>query len=104
MPELPEVETVRRGLAPVMTSIPMIKVEQRRPNLRFPFPDNFVGRVEGRAIVRLGRRAKYLVAELEGGEALIMHLGMSGRFTIETPSQRPVHPVSYTHLTLPTKA
>ena len=83
MPELPEVETVRRGLAPVMEGALIKEVEQNRPDLRFPFPDKFVSRLEGNRIIYMGRRAKYLVAELESGEALIMHLGMSGSFRIE---------------------
>lgn len=82
MPELPEVETVRRGLAPVMEGRRLIRVEQRRPDLRFPFPARFTERLEGQTLIALGRRAKYLVADLSSGEALIMHLGMSGRFTI----------------------
>ena len=85
MPELPEVETVRRGLEPVMVGHRLARVEQRRPDLRFPLPERFAERLAGRRIERLNRRAKYLVAEIEGGEALIMHLGMSGRFTIEVP-------------------
>jgi formamidopyrimidine-DNA glycosylase len=85
MPELPEVETVRRGLEPVMVGHRLARVEQRRPDLRFPLPERFAERLAGRRIERLNRRAKYLVAEMEGGEALIMHLGMSGRFTIEVP-------------------
>jgi formamidopyrimidine-DNA glycosylase len=87
MPELPEVETVRRGLEPVMVGHRLVRVEQRRPDLRFPLPERFAERLAGRRVERLGRRAKYLVAEIEGGEALIMHLGMSGRFTIEAPVQ-----------------
>jgi formamidopyrimidine-DNA glycosylase len=82
MPELPEVETVRRGLAPVMVGRRIDRLEQRRADLRFPFPENFVSRLEGRVIERLERRAKYLMAHIEGGEILSMHLGMSGRFTI----------------------
>ncbi len=82
MPELPEVETVRRGLVPVMQGRRFERVEQRRKDLRFPFPDNFSKRLEGRRLVSLERRAKYLVAHIEGGETLAMHLGMSGRFTI----------------------
>ncbi len=82
MPELPEVETVRRGLEPVMVGCRLVRVEQRRPDLRFPLPAGFADRLAGRRIERLARRAKYLVADIEGGEALIMHLGMSGRFTI----------------------
>ncbi|WP_112662102.1 bifunctional DNA-formamidopyrimidine glycosylase/DNA-(apurinic or apyrimidinic site) lyase [Microvirga flavescens] len=82
MPELPEVETVRRGLAPAMTGARFSKVEQRRPDLRFPFPDRFAERLEGQEVVSLGRRAKYLLADLSSGEVLIMHLGMSGRFLV----------------------
>ena len=82
MPELPEVETVRRGLEPAMTGARFMRVEQRRKDLRFPFPDRFVERLEGQTIRALGRRAKFLIADLSSGEALIMHLGMSGRFTV----------------------
>jgi formamidopyrimidine-DNA glycosylase len=87
MPELPEVETVRRGLEPVLVGHRLVRVEQRRPNLRFPFPEQFKARLEGQRIERLDRRAKYLVAHLHGGEALIMHLGMTGRFTISAGTQ-----------------
>lgn len=83
MPELPEVETVRRGLAPYMEGQVIVRVEQRRPNLRFPFPENFCARLEEHALVAMGRRAKYLVADIEGGDALVMHLGMSGSFRVE---------------------
>ena len=83
MPELPEVETVRRGLAPVLAGERLNRVEARRPDLRFPFPDGFVQRLTGARIERLDRRAKYLVARLDRGQALVMHLGMSGRFEIE---------------------
>lgn len=82
MPELPEVETVRRGLQPAMEGRLILKVEQRRPDLRFPFPERFVERIEGQTVMALGRRAKYLLADLSSGDVLIMHLGMSGRFTI----------------------
>jgi formamidopyrimidine-DNA glycosylase len=85
MPELPEVETVRRGLAPVMEGQRFTKVHQRRPDLRFPFPDSFVERLENRTVLSLGRRAKYLLADLSSGEVLIMHLGMSGRFLVHGP-------------------
>jgi formamidopyrimidine-DNA glycosylase len=84
MPELPEVETVRRGLAPVMEGANVEQLELRRADLRFPFPQRFRERIEGRRIVSLGRRAKYLLADLDSGEAVIMHLGMSGSFRIET--------------------
>jgi formamidopyrimidine-DNA glycosylase len=83
MPELPEVETVRRGLAPVMEGATFAKVDQRRPDLRFPFPKDFAKRLKGRKVEHLGRRAKYLLAQLDDGEVLAMHLGMSGRFVIE---------------------
>jgi formamidopyrimidine-DNA glycosylase len=82
MPELPEVETVRRGLAPVMEGHVLTHVEARRPDLRFPLPLGFAARLTGRQVQRLTRRAKYLLADLDGGEVLLMHLGMSGRFTI----------------------
>jgi formamidopyrimidine-DNA glycosylase len=83
MPELPEVETVRRGLAPVLVGATIARVEQRRADLRFPFPENFVARLAGRRVETLGRRAKYLLAGLEGGATLVMHLGMSGSFRVE---------------------
>ncbi|MGB3387622.1 MAG: bifunctional DNA-formamidopyrimidine glycosylase/DNA-(apurinic or apyrimidinic site) lyase [Pseudaminobacter sp.] len=83
MPELPEVETVRRGLQPVLEGARIIRVEARRPDLRFPFPDNFAERLTGRRVLSLGRRAKYLTAHVEDGPVLICHLGMSGSFRIE---------------------
>ena len=82
MPELPEVETVRRGLAPAMVGARIVSVEQRRPDLRFPFPKNFAARLTGRTITALDRRAKYLLADLSSGETLVMHLGMTGRFLV----------------------
>jgi len=83
MPELPEVETVRRGLAPVFEGGRLARVEARRPDLRFPFPPRFVERLEGQRVDTLRRRAKYLLAGLNSGETLLMHLGMSGSFRIE---------------------
>ena len=83
MPELPEVETVRRGLAPVMEGATIVKVEQRRRDLRVPFPPRFASRLTGRRVVALSRRAKYLLADLDNGLVLVMHLGMSGSFRIE---------------------
>jgi formamidopyrimidine-DNA glycosylase len=83
MPELPEVETVRRGLAPVLVGARILRVELRRPDLRFPFPPDFAKNLRGRRITGLNRRAKYLVAPLDDGAALIAHLGMSGAFRIE---------------------
>jgi formamidopyrimidine-DNA glycosylase len=92
MPELPEVETVRRGLEPAMVGVRIARVTLRRPNLRFPFPEGFVERLEGRTVLALDRRAKYLVAPLDSGEALIMHLGMSGRFDVAMPDGRNLSP------------
>jgi len=83
MPELPEVETVRRGLAPALVGARILRVEQRRGDLRFPFPPDFARRLTGRRILALRRRAKYLIADLDGDEALVMHLGMSGSFRID---------------------
>ena len=83
MPELPEVETVRRGLAPVLEGARLTRVEQRRPDLRFPFPEGFVQRLTGATLIRLDRRAKYLLGHTDRGDALVMHLGMTGRFEIE---------------------
>jgi formamidopyrimidine-DNA glycosylase len=83
MPELPEVETVRRGLQPVLEGRRLVKVETRRAGLRLPFPKDFAKRLTGRRVTRLRRRAKYLLAELDGGETLVIHLGMSGRMSVE---------------------
>ena len=82
MPELPEVETVRRGLEPVMAGASFAEVETRRRDLRFPFPRNFAVRLVGARVEALDRRGKYMIAALSTGESLIMHLGMSGRFKI----------------------
>lgn len=82
MPELPEVETVRRGLAPFFNGARFAKVEARRADLRFALPENFATRLEAATVHSLDRRGKYLIASLSTGESLIMHLGMSGRFTI----------------------
>jgi formamidopyrimidine-DNA glycosylase len=83
MPELPEVETVRRGLSPVLEGQRLVRVQLRRPDLRFPLPDGFVQRLTGATITRLDRRAKYLLAHLDRDEVLVMHLGMTGRFEID---------------------
>ena len=86
MPELPEVETVRRGLAPVMEGRRLARVIQRRPDLRWPLPERFAERLTGRRVLALGRRSKYLLVALDGpdgGETLIVHLGMSGRMLVE---------------------
>jgi formamidopyrimidine-DNA glycosylase len=85
MPELPEVETVRGGLAPVLEGRRLARVEARRPDLRFPLPPNFVQVLTGATVVSLTRRAKYLLARLDREDTLVMHLGMSGRFEIAHP-------------------
>ncbi len=82
MPELPEVETVRRGLQPAMEGSKILKAEARRKDLRFPFQKDFIARLEGQTITGLGRRAKYLMADLNSGDVLLMHLGMSGSFRV----------------------
>jgi formamidopyrimidine-DNA glycosylase len=82
MPELPEVETVRRGLQPAMEGARIKKAEVRRKDLRFPFQKDFVTRLEGQTVTGLGRRAKYLMADLSSGDVLLMHLGMSGSFRV----------------------
>ncbi len=82
MPELPEVETVKRGLEPALVGQRITRVELRRADLRFPFPENFAARIEGSTVESLARRAKYILAHLSTGELLILHLGMTGRFTV----------------------
>ena len=82
MPELPEVETVRLGLQPVLEGHRFTRIETRRGDLRVPFPANFAKRLMGRKVVRLERRAKYLLARLDSGETLVVHLGMSGRMSV----------------------
>src|ERR1051325_7493935 len=82
MPELPEVETVRRGLQPVMEGAKILKAEARRKDLRFPFQKDFIARLQGQTVTGLGRRAKYLIADLSSGDVLLMHLGMSGSFRV----------------------
>lgn len=82
MPELPEVETVMRGLEPALVGQTIAKAEIRRANLRFPFPDKFVEKLTGRTIERLERRAKYILAYLDDDSIWLSHLGMTGRFTV----------------------
>jgi formamidopyrimidine-DNA glycosylase len=82
MPELPEVETVRRGLQPAMEGQRFAKVEVRRGDLRWPLAKDFAQRLKGRTVTGLGRRAKYLLADLSSGDVLLMHLGMSGSFHV----------------------
>jgi len=82
MPELPEVETVMRGLEPVMVGQKIRYADIRRPDLRWPFPENMSQRLTGAKILRLHRRSKYILCDLDSGETLLIHLGMSGRMTI----------------------
>lgn len=97
MPELPEVETVMRGLARVMEGERIARAEQRRPDLRFPLPENFAERLTGRRVRHLTRRAKYILAHLDRDEVLAMHLGMTGRFTITPPGATSTAPGAFTH-------
>jgi formamidopyrimidine-DNA glycosylase len=97
MPELPEVETVRRGLQPVMERAKILHAEARRKDLRFPFQKDFVARLTGQTVIGLGRRAKYLMADLSSGDVLLMHLGMSGSFRIEMKGD-PSTPGKFHHL------
>ncbi|HYB05316.1 MAG TPA: bifunctional DNA-formamidopyrimidine glycosylase/DNA-(apurinic or apyrimidinic site) lyase [Methyloceanibacter sp.] len=95
MPELPEVETVRLRLAPVLVGNSFASVEQRRGDLRFPLPRHFAQRLQGRKVDALERRAKYLLARLDDGEVLVMHLGMTGRFSIDHNSSAQVAPKNH---------
>ena len=97
MPELPEVETVRRGLEPILVGNAFASVEQRRPDLRFPLPQRFGERLTGRRIEALDRRAKYLLARLDDGEVLVMHLGMTGRFSIDKANGAVAAPGHFAH-------
>ncbi len=89
MPELPEVETVRRGLVKRLVGRSIQRVEVRRGNLRFPFPEKMVERMEGRRVERIDRRAKYLLARLDDGNSWLIHLGMSGKFTLFEEGEGP---------------
>ncbi len=100
MPELPEVETVVRGLRPHLEGRRLVRVEQRRAGLRIPFPENFVQRLEGRRVDRIRRRAKYILMHLDDGQVLLCHLGMSGRMTIGKGAGTP--PDKHDHVILTT--
>jgi formamidopyrimidine-DNA glycosylase len=113
MPELPEVETVRRGLEPVLAGARLKRVRANRPDLRFPLPDGFVQRLTGATIQSVDRRAKYLLMPLDRGDTLVAHLGMTGRFEIEdhgrtlTPGEfvETVHPLQkHAHVVFETEA
>ena len=103
MPELPEVETVRRGLMPVLEGRRIVTVEQRRPDLRIPFPIGFRRFVEGRTVAGLRRRAKYLLVDLDDGQVLICHLGMSGRMIV-VPRGSNQPPDRHDHVVFTTEA
>ena len=92
MPELPEVETVRRGLLPRLVGRRLVRVLQRRRDLRVPLPHRFAQRVEGRAVLGIDRRAKYLLIRLDDDQTLIAHLGMSGRMTLHDAASAAAHP------------
>ncbi|HWK45341.1 MAG TPA: bifunctional DNA-formamidopyrimidine glycosylase/DNA-(apurinic or apyrimidinic site) lyase [Stellaceae bacterium] len=106
MPELPEVETVCRGLAVELEGRVLRRLELRRPDLRFPFPVGLVGLVEGKRILRVGRRAKYILVHFEDDGVLIAHLGMSGRMIISHPPILPATlepPGRHDHVVLETE-
>jgi formamidopyrimidine-DNA glycosylase len=88
MPELPEVETVRQGLIPVMEGQVIAQADVRRPDLRWPFPPRMAERLTGQKVLRLGRRSKYILCDLASGETLLIHLGMSGRMLIQRRDQQ----------------
>ncbi len=92
MPELPEVETVVRGLRPRLEGRRLVRVEQRRADLRFPLPDKFASRLRGRVVRHVGRRAKYIVIYLDDGQVLLCHLGMSGRVLLTDRNAPPPGP------------
>jgi len=90
MPELPEVETVRRGLLPTMEGSVIARAEARRPDLRWPLPVDMAERLTGARVLTLRRRSKYLLIDLDRGDTLIVHLGMSGRMVISDRAGRDV--------------
>lgn len=102
MPELPEVETVVRGLRPHLEGRRLVRVLQRRPDLRFPLPENFAARLEGRRILGIDRRAKYILVRLDGDETLLCHLGMSGRMVLARDNGAPLEP--HDHVVFETEA
>jgi formamidopyrimidine-DNA glycosylase len=91
LPELPEVETVRRGLLPAMEGGTIARAETRRPDLRWPLPERMAERLTGQRVLALRRRSKYLLADLSSGETLLIHLGMSGRLLISGAAQGSFH-------------
>lgn len=105
MPELPEVETVRRGLLPVLAGQRLVEVIQRRPDLRFPLPEAFAARLAGRRVLGIDRRGKYLLIRLDQDLVWLAHLGMSGRFCIDPPAgDNMAPPATHDHVLLRTEA
>src|SRR5438876_8003927 len=104
MPELPEVETVKRGLQPSVEGRRLTSVETRRGDLRAPFPEDFESRLTGRRVERLWRRAKYIMADLDGGETLVIHLGMSGRIRVYKPAGEDIGRGKHDHVVFETDA
>jgi formamidopyrimidine-DNA glycosylase len=103
MPELPEVETVRRGLVPRLVGRRIVRLRQHRRDLRVPLPAQFAKRVEGRTVRAIDRRAKYLLFRLDDGNTLIAHLGMSGRMTLHDAASAAEHPFDrHDHVVLET--
>ncbi|MFN3663734.1 bifunctional DNA-formamidopyrimidine glycosylase/DNA-(apurinic or apyrimidinic site) lyase [Yoonia sp.] len=105
MPELPEVETVKAGIAPAMTDKVIIRAEVNRPDLRWPFPKNMSDRLTGRRVVGLRRRSKYILVDLDSAETLLIHLGMSGRMLVSGAAQGVFHhphpaPAKHDHVVL----
>jgi formamidopyrimidine-DNA glycosylase len=105
MPELPEVETVRRGLEPVMTGQVIASAQVNRPDLRWPFPESMADRLTGKRVLGLRRRSKYILADLDSGESLLVHLGMSGRMLISGATLGQFHhehpaPAKHDHVVL----
>ncbi|MCC7273936.1 MAG: bifunctional DNA-formamidopyrimidine glycosylase/DNA-(apurinic or apyrimidinic site) lyase [Alphaproteobacteria bacterium] len=100
MPELPEVETVVRGLERAMTGRRIVRVEMNRPDLRAPMPPDLVARLEGRLVEGVRRRAKYILVDLDDGTVVIAHLGMSGRITISAPGAAPNRRDPHDHVVL----
>lgn len=109
MPELPEVETVRRGLTPVLEGARIARAQVNRPDLRWPLPDQMAERLTGRQILRLRRRSKYLLADLDDAQTWLVHLGMSGRMLVSGDALGQFHhkhpaPAKHDHVIIETQA
>lgn len=103
MPELPEVETVRRGLAPLLEGRRLVGIETRRADLRIPFPLDLAERLAGRIVIRIGRRAKYLRLDFDDRAVLLLHLGMAGRIRFSAPGAVPPPAGPHDHLVMETE-